>query len=221
MMCVVLEEGKDWADKQHSKEPGEMSEYNDGPCPDNLRALANDPTFPRGGFWNTRLLAAADAWEADRLAGHEWRIEGEELRQRLDAAETLVRQYDGQAEKHLAEIAALAAGERKKMPTPKPDAPKPQTIVTGWPYDKDNNGKGAGVIRLRFPKWVFYACVSGSWLVILASNAWRAANYPDYHVPIVGFACAALTAFFFTAAAAVDAYTELKEEEQSDRDKAR
>jgi hypothetical protein len=35
------------------------------------------------------------------------------LRGRLEATETLVRQYDGQAEKHLAEIASLAAEEEK------------------------------------------------------------------------------------------------------------
>ena len=38
-------------------------EYNDRPTPEELKLLANDPIFPKGGFWYTRLLACAEEWE--------------------------------------------------------------------------------------------------------------------------------------------------------------
>jgi len=62
------------------------------PGPDSLRELV-EADLRRWTVDDIRriVLAHADAWEADRLAGHEWRIEGEELRKRLEATEVAWR----------------------------------------------------------------------------------------------------------------------------------
>jgi hypothetical protein len=79
--------------------------------PKTLRALAD--RYPDGPSHAT-FDAHADAWEADIIAWCDTTVERDALRQRLEATEALVLQYDGQAEKHLAEIAALAAGESEQ-----------------------------------------------------------------------------------------------------------
>jgi len=88
--------------------------------PETLRGVArihelNDINGIGDYHINVDLLGCADAWEKDRLAGHEWRIEGEELRKRLEEA---------------VELLARNGIHRPDLFGPAPEAPKEETCGT-------------------------------------------------------------------------------------------